>query len=803
MMKNIYYKFKLLTLIMGLIFPFSEIFSLDVNVRGILKDSEGQPIVGAKLFLTETKSVSRSGKDGTFEFQHVSPGNYTLVVSAPNFELKTERFEIKDLDKTLEITLRPSLLEGIAINVTAKTVASDFLSTPQPTTVLEGRQLQRLRGQNVMSALENTPGTATLTTGAGTSKPVIRGLTGQRVLVMTDGVRQEEQQFGDDHTVDLDAFNVDKMEIVRGPASVLYGSDALGGVINIIRSKAPTAKDGAPLLGGSISTNSFSNNKQDAGAISLYGYHKDTNFGYRVQTDTRKAGRITTPNGTLPNTGFHERNINASLGTDGSWGNFYVDSFQRYQEQDLYDNPNESLGSTAYQTVLHQKTHMHAFFILPFVNVELDAAYQRNNRREIEDKNRYMPIKDTLLDPTADPLYKAASAYQVNRFDYKQGLNLSLDTTTADAKVHHKEWKGLKGTAGISGMQQKSATIGTEPLIPAYNLSAIGFFLFEEWKVGDFSFSAGARTDRRFMDIRANSDLGNAEQTKNYSASTGTLGTVWKFAKDFSLALNAGRGFRAPTPFELYANGVHEGSGRFEIGKDSLRPETSLNYDASVRFANDKFQAELSVFRNKIDNYIYAVSAGAFDSDSGLPVYRYRQDAAKLEGGEFSFQAQTSSWLVLTGGIDILRATIQKNVPPEILQNPGATDPEAIYSDIKSKYLPRITPNRARLGLRFTTDKLLGISKPYFSVNGTFVQSQYKVDKLETPTQGYNLYDIGFGGEIPGMTNGSESATFDVAVLNVFNKEYVNHLSRYKDYALSPGTNVTFKMNIPFTLISN
>ncbi|TGM88600.1 TonB-dependent receptor [Leptospira licerasiae] len=801
-MKSILYKFNVLPIFIGLFLPFSEVFSLDVNVRGILKDPEGRPISGAKLFLTENKFVSRSGKDGSFEFQHVSPGNYTLVVSAPNYELKTERFEVKDLDKVLDIVLKTSLLEGIAINITAKTLASDFLSTPQPTTVLEGRQLQRLRGQNVMSALENTPGTTTLTTGAGTSKPVIRGLTGQRVLVMTDGVRQEEQQFGDDHTVDLDAFNVDKMEIVRGPGSVLYGSDALGGVINVIRSKAPTAKDGAPLLGGTISTNSFSNNKQDAGAISLFGYHKETNFGYRVQTDTRKAGRITTPKGTLPNTGFHERNVNASLGTDGSWGNFYVDSFQRYQEQDLYDNPNESPGASAYQTVLHQKTHMHAFFILPFVNVELDAAYQRNNRREIEDKNRYIPIRDTLLDPSIDSFTKAASVYQVNKYDYKQGLNLSLDTTTADAKVHHKEWKGLKGTVGISGMQQKSNTIGTEPLIPGYGLSNVGFFLFEEWKLGDFSFSAGARTDRRSMDIRANADLGNPEQTRNYSASTGTLGTVWRFAKDLSLVLNAGKGFRAPTPFELFANGVHEGSGRFEIGKDSLRPETSLNYDASIRFANDKFQAELSVFRNKIDNYIYSVSAGAIDPDSGLPVYRYRQDTAKLEGGEFSFQAQATSWLVLTGGIDILRATIQKNIPPEIILNPGGTDPNSVYSDIKNKYLPRMSPNRGRLGLRFTTDKLFGISKPYFSVNGTFVQSQYKVDKLETPTQGYNLYDVGFGGEIPGLTNGTESATFDVAILNIFDKEYVNHLSRYKEYALNPGTNVTFKTTIPFTLIS-
>lgn len=439
-----------------------------------------------------------------------------------------------------------------------------------------------------MSALDNTPGVANLTTGAGTAKPVIRGLTGQRVLIMTDGVRQEEQQFGDDHTVDLDAFNIERMEVVRGPASVLYGSDALGGVVNVIRSKAPTAKDGAPLLGGTVSANSFSNNRQDAGSVSLFGYNKEANFGYRVQTDTRKAARITTPKGTLPNTGFKEKNISASIGTDGSWGNFYVDSFQRFQEQDLYDNPNESPGAKGYQLVTHQKTHVHSFFILPFMNVELDAGYQRNNRREIEDKNRYMPIRSTLTDPSVDTFGKAYALYQVNQNAVKQGLNLFLDTTTLDAKVHHKEWKGLKGTVGVSGMQQRNSTIGTNPLIPGNSLSNIGFFLLEEWKVGDFTFSAGARMDKRSMDIKANPQLSVIDQTRNFSAHTGTFGTVWRFAKNFAWSVNVGRGFRAPTAFELFADGVHEGTGRFEVGKSTLNPETSLNYDSSVRFATDR-----------------------------------------------------------------------------------------------------------------------------------------------------------------------------------------------------------------------
>ncbi|TGK12355.1 TonB-dependent receptor [Leptospira fletcheri] len=802
MKKSLYSKIRFICSI-SLLLSSSSLLALDVNLKGFVKDPEGKPIQGASLFLVENRMGAKTGKDGSFEFLHLSPGNYTITITAPNRQPKTVSVELLEQDRSLDIVLQTSLIEGQAINVTAKSAASDFLSAPQPTTVIEGRRLERQRGQNVMSALDNTPGVATLTTGAGTSKPIIRGLTGQRVLVMTDGVRQEEQQFGDDHTVDVDAFNIDRIEIVRGPASVLYGSDALGGVVNIIRSKAPTAKDGAPLLGGTISSNSFSNNKQDATSVSLFGYNKESNFGYRVQTDTRKAGRIDTPKGTLPNTGFKERNVSTSIGTDGSWGNFYVDSFQRFQEQDLYDNPTESPGAKGYQQVTHQKTHVHSFFILPLVNVELDAGYQRNNRREIPDKNRYVPIEKTLFDPTVDNFGKAYAIYQVNQNAVKQGLNLFLDTTTFDAKVHHKEWKGLKGTAGVSGMQQRNSTIGTDALIPSNSLGNIGYFILEEWKLGSLTFTAGARLDRRTMDIRSNPALGVTNQTRNFSAHTGTLGSIWRFAKNFAWTVNVGRGFRAPTAFELFADGVHEGTGRFEIGKSSLTPETSLNYDTSLRFATDRIQTELSVFKNRINHYIYSVSAGAFDPASGLPIYLYRQDSATLQGGEFNVQAQATSWLVLTGGIDLLEGRVRKTVPKEVLLNPGGVNLDSIASDLRTKYLPRMTPNRARLGVRFTAAKFLGITNPYFSVNGTFVQSQYKVDKLETRTAGYNLYDIGFGGEIPGLTNGSESATFDVAVLNVFNKEYVNNLSRYKDYALNPGTNVTFKTTIPFTLISN
>ncbi|EMY79307.1 TonB-dependent receptor [Leptospira weilii serovar Ranarum str. ICFT] len=754
------------------------VFALDVVLTGTVKGRNGNPISNARVFIQESRKSAVTDDKGEFVLDHVPPGKYTLSAIARGHQSETLSVTIGEKDQRIRFTLLESSLDESAINVTAKSTISDFLTAPQPITVLSGRQLDRQRGESAMSAINNTPGVSNLTTGAGTSKPIIRGLTGQRVLVMTDGIRQEEQQFGDDHTVELDAFNIQKIEIIRGPGSLLYGSDALGGVVNVIRDKAPLSGEGVPKTAGLFNSNSYSNNKQDAGNFAVFG--NIDGFGYRASSNVRKAGRITTPNGTLRNTGMIEKNQNASVGLDGKWGNFYLDSFRREQTQDLLDNPNENPGATVSQKLLHEKSHFHSFFIFSAGNLELDFSYQRNNRREIESKNKLLPIKDVLWDENADILDKSFQFYQTTSRAKYQGLNLFLDTATADAKFHHKPiFNFLKGTFGLSGLEQKNRTIGTEALTPSYGIVNVAGYFLEELKLGSLTFSAGARGDKRSADIRNNETLGVAEQNKNYYATTGSTGLVWRIDKYFSAVFNFGRGFRAPTPFELFSHGVHEGTGKFEIGKNDLKPEYSNNMDFSLRYGSSKIQSEISVFQNNIQNFIYSASIAEIDVVSGLPKYAYKQGDAILRGGEFSIQAELSRKLVLSGGIDIVHARNQNDTNP----------------------LPRTTPNRARAGLRWTEDSVLGLKDFYFSINGRFYDSQFRVDPKETPTKGYNLTDIGLGFELPYFGDGISKPTVDLNVQNVFNVSYVDHLSRYKDYALNPGINAILKISFPFTAV--
>ncbi|MBI3395289.1 MAG: TonB-dependent receptor, partial [Spirochaetia bacterium] len=501
--------------------------------------------------------------------------------------------------------------------------------------------------------------------------------------------------------------------------------------------------------------------------------------GYRVSADSSRGGRIRTPNGSLPNTGFLEENANATIGADGAWGNWYLDAFHRELRQDLLDNPNEDRAARPGAQNVHDKWHFHGFLIFPFFKLETDISSQRNNRREIPDKNVYYPIRGLLIDPNNNDFTKGVAIYQVTALPKKQGLNLELDTTTADVKVHHDPVFGLlKGTLGAAGVTQRNVTIGSEQLIPAYHLWSASLFAYEEVDLKNVVFSGGARIDRRAFDVSANTALGVTDQTRNFESKTASTGMVWRISKPFAVALNYGSGFRSPTPFELFANGVHEGTGKFEIGNRNLKPEVSKDIDLSFRFITRNVKAELTFFRNSIQDFIYSVSTGQVDGESGLTKYVYRQDPALLQGGELSLEAALLKWLVFQGGADVVRGTVEKRYDPANALNPDKAAQARIISELYtggvSTPLPRVPADRLRLGFKLTSSSLGPLSKPYFSIAGRFIASQDRIDVLETRTPGYTLLDIGAGFEIPSLSNATDKATFDVAVLNATNEKYTD-----------------------------
>ncbi len=713
------------------------------QLSGQVMDENQAAMADVRVGIPALHRSAFTDAEGKFLFDKVTSGVLTVEFSRIGYRTETRKVNLTPRDTVLTVQLVVSPLEGSPLTVTASPQPTDVLSSPLSVSIISGRELEQKRSETVMQTIEGSPGVTTFTTGAGIVKPVIRGLTSQRVLVVSDGIRQEGQQWGDEHSPEIDALDVEKIEVVRGPNSVLYGSDALGGVINIIKPEVPSADEGAPRLSGDLLLNGFSNNRQGAGALALYG--ASGVLGYRGNFSFRDGRDVSTPAGKLFNSGEREVNGGGALGTKGDWGSLAVDYSHFDQKLEIHEDPAEDPTATPFQKIKHDKVHLHSNFPMAKVRLEVNGSWQRNHRTEFED--------ETAADT---------------------GANFVLNTVTADVKAHHLPLGKVFGTVGFSFMHQDNEVFN-EPLIPAFTSLNLAGFVYEEARLKDVTFSAGVRVDTRSMDVDSNSDLGVPKQTRDDTSATGALGAVWHVAKPVAFAVNVGRGWRSPTAFELFANGVHEGTVRFERGDSTLKPEESFNVDLSLRYASARLQGEISIFRNRIARYIFPSSTGIIDTASGFEIFENHQADATFIGGEFMLKAQAANCLVLSTGVDLVRGT-----------NNQTDDP-----------LPFIPAHRLKLGARFIQSSWGGLSNLYFSLGSKIVAEQERVEPNEAPTKGYALFDAGLGAEIP---LGAQRAHLDFAVENLLDKAYYDHLSRYKEYALNPGRNFSLKLSVPFTL---
>ncbi len=719
------------------------------TITGSVTDSSGTPISKVTVNIPAIDRATVTNDAGFYTINRLPRGSYTISFSCIGFASVVRTIEVTVDTTRLDIVLQAQSFEMNSITVTATPQPTDALYSPQSVTIMRDRELQQKRGETVGETIASTPGVTMFTTGSNIAKPVIRGLSSQRVLVVSDGVRQEGQQWGDEHGTEIDPFEIESIEVVRGPSSVLYGSDALGGVVNIITKEPPSSHEGAPLLAGRLVGNGFSGNEQGAGAASLFGAYKDV--GYRANLSMREAGDTRTPSGTLFNSGETQTNAAGAFGIHTEKFAMDVDYLHFDQNLQIHEDPAEEPDATPNQDVNHDRVHTHVNLPARPMRFEFNGGWQRNQRKEFEEKDAAEPV-----------------------------LYLDLTTFTADLKAHHQPFGDFSGTVGLSLMNQQNETKAEEKLIPEFDNLDLSAYLFEQYAKGKITLSGGLRVDNRTLDIKHTEgaeDFLVEAQSLDYSSVTGTIGMVYRATDDIALTCNVGRAWRAPTAFELFINGVHEGTNRFEIGRDNLTPEQSLNVDASVRVSSGKMQGELSGFVNQINDYIYLNPTGDIDSTENLAIYEYEQADAVLFGGEASLHVAASDWLIVSAGVDIVRGD----------------------NDATNSPLPLMPADRVKGSIRFQTNELSSsILNPYaeFEIKG--IAKQNRIAEYETESAGYGVVDWSAGFEIPA---GSERIAVDFGVNNLLDKSYRDHLSRYKDYADNPGVSAYLKLAVPFTLV--
>ena len=721
------------------------------TLSGRVTARSGAPVPRARVAISELNRSAVTNEDGRYKLSALPDGTFLISITAIGFKPVTRTVVLANADATLDVVLETSFVELPAIQVTATADATAASTSPQPTSILGGDALRLAQAPTLGETLEGLAGVRNFSTGVGIGKPVVRGLTNNQVAVLANGTRLETQQWGFEHGPNIETADVERIEVIRGPGSVLYGTDAIGGVINVIAPDLPDATGSKAYGRGRFSGVYNSNNRAPEGTLQYEG--ASGAFGFRSSFTARDAGDTRAPDvidvrgGQLFNSGLRTYSGSATAGVRGTWGSLTASGSYRDENVQIHE---EDPTATLFQRIGDARAKVEAILPAGGSRVEVMAAFQRNRRREFED---------------------AGAPDEV-------ALGFAERNFSGHVHLHHKPIGKLKGVIGVAATQTNvQVEEGEEFIIPNSNVWNAGLFAFETIESGPVSFSFGARYDRRELTRLATPELGlAAEDRRSYNSITGSIGAVVKTGATTSLLANVGRGFRAPTPFQLYVNGVHEGTGFFEIGDSTLRTEKSTNADLAFRVQSKVVNAEFGVFANFIDDNIYIAPTGDVavdDAGEASPVYQTVQGGARLTGFEAAFDVHPAEWIELKATADVVRGT-----------NTDTDGP-----------LPFIAPFRATYSATLYGRGSRTVLKPYATLGGETNVRQNRIVDFDTPTDGYSIFNAGVGFA---LATGKGLARLDLQVRNLFNEAYAPFLWRFKTYAFQMGRTLTTRVSVDF-----
>jgi len=778
------------------------------------------PLPKASVYIPDLKLGAIADTTGHYTFKTLPAGSYLVQVQFVGFKTLTKTATVTGASK-LDFDMSDEAVEEGSVVVTGTSKATQIKQNPVPIVSVTHNYLITNLNTNIIDAIAKIPGVTALTTGPNVSKPFIRGLGYNRILTLFDGVRQEGQQWGDEHGIEVDEYGVDRIEVVKGPASLTYGSDALAGVVNLI--PTPPAPEGK--IVGDVTGEYQTNNGMFGGSAMLggakNGFEWQGRISHKEATDYRDK-----VDGRVYGTAFKETDASLAFGLHRSWGYSHLslslfddlqeipdgsrDSATRQftkqiTEADTYRPIVTEAELTSYaMTPLHQHVqHFRAFstnnFTLGTGRLTVNLGFQRSVRREYSHPEE--PYQDV------------------------PGLYLQLNTVSYDVKYFLPQIDKWDIAVGVNGMyQQNTVTNGTEFIIPSYKQFDIGAFAMAKKNIGKLDIAGGIRYDVRSFKNDAlftkpdpisgfdkpvtGADAVGADQpfydySHTFTGVSGSLGATYNFTDKLSVKVNISRGYRAPNISEISSNGVHPGTNIYQIGNPNFKPEFSLQEDIGLAYTSKYLAVTFSVFNNTISNYIFnqrllSVKGGDSVIIAGNQTYKFEQQKANLYGGELSIDLHPYKALHFENSLSVVYG-VNKGIDA------------ALKSD-SNKYVPFIPPLHGVSELRFDFQ-----SKDHHIVNG-FVKAQvvyyaeqnrvYLTDNTETPTPGYTLFNAGAGA---GFTNKKGKTMFSLFIMgnNLFNTAYQDHLSRLKYFEPYPtdprpyhgiynmGRNISFKVDVP------
>ncbi|MFL5742076.1 MAG: TonB-dependent receptor [Flavisolibacter sp.] len=767
------------------------------QLTGKVSDSKtSQPLAGASIVLSDSKIGTTTDSAGNYVLNNVPTGHTIIEISYEGYRTIVDHVDIASGMNSKNFLLSASVIENEAVTITAVASATSIRKAPIPITRVNKGELLATPSTNIIDAISRQPGVSQLTTGPAVSKPIIRGLGYNRLVVINDGIRQEGQQWGDEHGIEIDENSVSRVEIVKGPASLIYGSDALAGVVNIVTTTpAPANTIRANVL------SSYNTNNQQRSLFGSIGGNQN-GFNWSAWGDLRAAADYQNKyDGRVWDSKFNEKNLGGYVGYNGGWGFSHLIVSNFNQRLGLIEGARNASGAfvralpggvkevpsesdflstdpqVPYQHIQHFKLISENSFKLGTGKASLNLGWQRNQRQEFGNPD----------DPSENSLY-----FDLKTFNYSGAYHLN-------------DKNGWTTSIGINGMQQDNQNKGIEVLIPEYSLFDIGGFIYSQKTIGKASFSGGIRFDNRSLDSKQLMEGNNVKFSglkKDFSNVSGSAGVSLAATDNLVFKLNMARGFRAPSIPELASNGAHEGTNRYEYGDPDLKSEKSWQADLGMEVNSEHVLFTFSTFYNSINNFIFyhkLTGAGGADSlvmvDNDLiPAFKFGQRSAHLAGFEFllDLHPHPLDWLHFQNTVSYVRGKFKE--PVEGVNNVPFIPATRWLSELRGEFL--------------TKGKTFRNLAAYVELDHTFEQNHpFTAYSTETATPQYSLLNAGVNANIMHRNK----TLFSVYVLanNLADVAYQNHLSRLKytdvnqatgrQGVFNMGRNFVFKLNIPLS----
>lgn len=721
------------------------------QVSGIITDTDNNPLPGASVFLPEISKGTMTDSQGKFQFKNIPNGEIKIQISFLGYNTQILSVNLPSQQTFLTIQLTVAVIQSQEIVVTGGYVSSQHKNAVK-IDLINNSKIKLSGTPNIMEALTSIPGIDMISKGAGISKPVIRGLSMNDILVLNNGVRLENYQYSENHPLGIDGNNIDRVEIIKGPASLLYGSDAIGGVINFIKAKpAPQGKIIGSYSGQLYSNTIGMNHTLELKAASQK-FFGGVSIGMKTHSDYLQGG-----GNYVPNSRFNENTLNTNAAYTSKIGTFKL--YFDYFKQDLGMSVPNSIplinepgrkNEIWYQNLEHITLSSQNNIYIKNIKWETNFALQSALRK----------LETTLDFPV---------------------IEMNLQTLTYESKLHLPSNNNSEYIIGLQGMNQKNTNLNNRisQFLPDAQINNIGFLALVQYTFFKKLMAQGGirydinKTETYALGIEESPTF-QAPVNKDFSNFNGSVGATYSQNEKLMFRFNFAKAYRAPNLSELTSMGMH--GNRFEAGNENLKPQNAYESDLSMHYHGEYLSLDLAGFYNNISNFIY-ISPTNDTTQSGLSIYKFAQTDARLYGGEagIHFHPKVAKWL---------HYEITYSMVTGIRQN--------------GEYLPYIPAGKIRNEIRAEYKKISVFYKPKIKLSSITALKQDNPSVFETQTSGYTIFALGFDTRLKAY---KQDVIIGFYINNLFDTKYFDHLSTLKPLNYyNQGRNISLYVKIPFSI---